>query len=190
VPQAVSLGQREEHASESAKTTLERIKGGAGGATGPHTAGSDKGAPAAAAPQGGFPTVGVTDGNVPLGGAASIRSVRRSSGPPKFRTREQAVAACMEEINNGIERTRRAAQKGANLSQRHFGLKPLISLAHGAGNLSRVFGQGPGPLTASTHLLNDPLLSWHFGASDACRPPLVADRLQLQRRGNAQARQS
>jgi hypothetical protein len=25
-------------------------------------------------------------------------------GPPKFRTREQAVAACMKEINDGIER--------------------------------------------------------------------------------------
>jgi hypothetical protein len=32
---------------------------------------------------------------------------RTIQGPPKFRTREQAVAACMEEINNGIERTRR-----------------------------------------------------------------------------------
>jgi hypothetical protein len=28
-------------------------------------------------------------------------------GPVKYRTREQAVAAGMEEINNGIERTRR-----------------------------------------------------------------------------------
>lgn len=32
---------------------------------------------------------------------------RTIQGPPKFSTREQAVAACMEEINNGIERTRR-----------------------------------------------------------------------------------
>jgi hypothetical protein len=30
---------------------------------------------------------------------------RTIPGPPKYRTREQAVAACMEEINNGIERT-------------------------------------------------------------------------------------
>ena len=28
-------------------------------------------------------------------------------GPPHYRTRERAVAACMEEINNGIERTNR-----------------------------------------------------------------------------------
>ena len=28
-------------------------------------------------------------------------------GPVRFRTRELAVAACLEEINNGIERTRR-----------------------------------------------------------------------------------
>jgi hypothetical protein len=34
---------------------------------------------------------------------------RTVEGPPKFRTREQAVAACVEEINNGIERARRAA---------------------------------------------------------------------------------
>ena len=34
---------------------------------------------------------------------------RTVQGPPHFRTREKAVAACMEEINNGIERTRRAA---------------------------------------------------------------------------------
>ena len=27
-------------------------------------------------------------------------------GPARFRTRELAVAACLEEINNGIERTR------------------------------------------------------------------------------------
>jgi hypothetical protein len=31
-------------------------------------------------------------------------------GPPRFRTRESAVEACLEEINNGIERTRRAAK--------------------------------------------------------------------------------
>jgi hypothetical protein len=30
-------------------------------------------------------------------------------GPARFRTRERAVAACLEEINNGIERTRRTA---------------------------------------------------------------------------------
>jgi hypothetical protein len=35
------------------------------------------------------------------------RTVR---GPLKFRSRELAVAACIEEINNGIERTRRAAR--------------------------------------------------------------------------------
>jgi hypothetical protein len=28
-------------------------------------------------------------------------------GPLKFRTREKAVEACMEEINNGIKRTQR-----------------------------------------------------------------------------------
>jgi hypothetical protein len=28
-------------------------------------------------------------------------------GPPEFRTRERAVAACLAEINNGIERTQR-----------------------------------------------------------------------------------
>ena len=33
-------------------------------------------------------------------------------GPPAFRSREQAVAACIEEINNGIERTRRATPVG------------------------------------------------------------------------------
>jgi hypothetical protein len=32
---------------------------------------------------------------------------RTVQGPLIFRTREQAVEACMEEINNGIERTRR-----------------------------------------------------------------------------------
>jgi hypothetical protein len=32
---------------------------------------------------------------------------RTIQGPPNFHTREQAVAACMEEINNAIERTRR-----------------------------------------------------------------------------------
>jgi hypothetical protein len=31
-------------------------------------------------------------------------------GPVKFRTRELAVEACMIEINDGIERTRRAAR--------------------------------------------------------------------------------
>jgi hypothetical protein len=31
-------------------------------------------------------------------------------GPPRYRTRERAVEACLEEINNGIERTRRAAR--------------------------------------------------------------------------------
>ena len=34
-------------------------------------------------------------------------------GPLKFRTREMAVAACIEEINNGIERTRRRAARVA-----------------------------------------------------------------------------
>jgi hypothetical protein len=34
---------------------------------------------------------------------------RTVQGRPQFRTRELAVAACLEEINNGIERTRRAA---------------------------------------------------------------------------------
>ena len=34
-------------------------------------------------------------------------------GPVKFRTRELAVEACMNEINEGIERTRRAARKVA-----------------------------------------------------------------------------
>jgi hypothetical protein len=35
---------------------------------------------------------------------------RAVQGPPQFRTRERTVAACMEEINNGIERTRRGAR--------------------------------------------------------------------------------
>jgi hypothetical protein len=30
-------------------------------------------------------------------------------GPPHFRTRERAVEACLGEINDGIERTRRRA---------------------------------------------------------------------------------
>jgi hypothetical protein len=38
---------------------------------------------------------------------------RTVQGPPHFRTRERAVEACIEEINNGIERTRRAALVGA-----------------------------------------------------------------------------
>jgi hypothetical protein len=37
---------------------------------------------------------------------------RTIQGPLTFRTRELAVAACMEEIDNGIERTRRAARIG------------------------------------------------------------------------------
>jgi hypothetical protein len=32
-------------------------------------------------------------------------------GPPKFKTPEQAVAAGIEEINNGIERSRRPARR-------------------------------------------------------------------------------
>jgi hypothetical protein len=32
---------------------------------------------------------------------------RTVQGPPRFRTRERAVEACLEEINNGIERSRR-----------------------------------------------------------------------------------
>jgi len=36
---------------------------------------------------------------------------RTVQGPPHFRTREKAVAACIEEINNGIERTRRAVAR-------------------------------------------------------------------------------
>jgi hypothetical protein len=35
---------------------------------------------------------------------------RTVEGPPKFKTREQAVAAGIEEINNGIERARRATR--------------------------------------------------------------------------------
>jgi hypothetical protein len=35
---------------------------------------------------------------------------RAVQGPPRFRTRERAVEACIEEINNGIERTRRTAK--------------------------------------------------------------------------------
>lgn len=35
---------------------------------------------------------------------------RTVEGPLKFRTRELAVSTCFEEINNGIERTRRAAR--------------------------------------------------------------------------------
>ena len=35
--------------------------------------------------------------------AAGLRDV---IGEPKFRSREAAVAACIEEINNGIERSR------------------------------------------------------------------------------------
>jgi hypothetical protein len=31
-------------------------------------------------------------------------------GPPRFRTRDQAVEACHGEIDNGIERTRRQAK--------------------------------------------------------------------------------
>jgi hypothetical protein len=34
-------------------------------------------------------------------------------GPVKFRTRELAVEACMNEINDGIERTRRQASRAA-----------------------------------------------------------------------------
>jgi hypothetical protein len=36
---------------------------------------------------------------------------QKVQGPPKFPTREQAVAACIEEINNGIERTNRRAKR-------------------------------------------------------------------------------
>jgi hypothetical protein len=36
---------------------------------------------------------------------------QRVQGPPKFHTREQAVTACMEEINDGIERTNRRAKR-------------------------------------------------------------------------------
>ena len=32
-------------------------------------------------------------------------------GPPKFRTREQAVSACIEEINDGIEGINRRANR-------------------------------------------------------------------------------
>jgi hypothetical protein len=32
---------------------------------------------------------------------------RTIQGPPKFRTRERAVEACLAEINDGIERTQR-----------------------------------------------------------------------------------
>lgn len=38
---------------------------------------------------------------------------RTVQGPLKFRTRELAVAACMAEINDGIERTRRQAARQA-----------------------------------------------------------------------------
>jgi hypothetical protein len=34
---------------------------------------------------------------------------RMVEGPPNFRTRELAVEACLSEINDGIERTRRAS---------------------------------------------------------------------------------
>jgi hypothetical protein len=36
---------------------------------------------------------------------------RKIQGPAHFRTRERAVAACLSEINDGIERTRRAARR-------------------------------------------------------------------------------
>jgi hypothetical protein len=35
---------------------------------------------------------------------------RKVERPAKFRTRELAVEACLNEINDGIERTRRAAR--------------------------------------------------------------------------------
>jgi hypothetical protein len=38
---------------------------------------------------------------------------RMVQGPPHFRTRERAVAACHAEINDGIERTRRRAAPAA-----------------------------------------------------------------------------
>lgn len=37
---------------------------------------------------------------------------RKVQGQPHFRTRERAVSACIEEINNGIERTRRSYSTG------------------------------------------------------------------------------
>jgi hypothetical protein len=36
---------------------------------------------------------------------------RKVQGPAKFRTRELAIEACHYEINDGIERTRRAAAR-------------------------------------------------------------------------------
>jgi hypothetical protein len=44
-------------------------------------------------------------------------------GPAKFATRERAVEACIEEINNGIERGRRSARKAPAKGARRRGLK-------------------------------------------------------------------